>query len=625
MRRSTLFPLRTAVFVLAFFAGCASDEPIRPDTTPPRVTVTSPAPGSELSSTTRIMVDASDEKGVASVFFAVDGDSVGRDDEAPYELDWSVAYWADGSVHTIQADAVDLAGNAGHSDPVPVTVSLSASAVPVLASPADSALLGPATVGLAWRPVPEAAAYTVELSSATDFTPAYVSASTADTQAVVVLPAPGRFYWRVRAVNGAGRASAWSARTLYHAVFVSTSGGFGDDRAYGVVQMQDGGFVAAGTTLGAGGYDVYLARADASGNFLWSRSFGGAAHDGVYGMNSTADGGCVLAGYTGSSGSGSYDMYLVKLDAAGNTEWSKTYGASASDAAYSVEQTADGGYFLAGETYTYGTGHSEVYAVKTDASGGIAWERRWSETPSDFARYGRATTDGGYVLAGGTLPGDTVHALLLKVDASGEIEWRRTYLPDRHGEGYCVERTDDGGYIVGGREGLDLGRTDALVFRTDRLGYQVWSRDIHVRDWSFVSGILQMPDGGFILNGSTDSTGGSLSDIFLAKLDPAGAKVWSRPLGGIDDDWAMASRLTSDGGIILAGTTRSFGVGGFNLCLTKAGPDGSTVPFPSRQPRSSARSIPWLPGGGAADSDVPPAPGRTRTGSRSISLGARSH
>jgi len=184
-----------------------------------------------------------------------------------------------------------------------------------------------------------------------------------------------------------------------------TFGGALMDGAYAVQQTADGGYVLAGSTssYGAGGCDAWLIKTDASGNKLWDKTFGGVYDDEAYSVQQTADGGYVVAGYTLSYGAvHSTDAWLIKTDASGNKLWHKTFGGALMDGAYAVQQTADGGYVVAGWTSSYGAGGRDAWLIKTDASGNKVWDKTFGGPSRDEAWSVQRTADGGYVLAGWT-------------------------------------------------------------------------------------------------------------------------------------------------------------------------------------------------------------------------------
>jgi hypothetical protein len=139
----------------------------------------------------------------------------------------------------------------------------------------------------------------------------------------------------------------------------------------------DGGYIIAGFTcsFGAGSNDIYLVKTNASGDTLWTRTYGGTNDDyGLY-VQQAPDSGYILTGYTRSFGAGNCDVYLIKTNVQGDTVWTRTYGGTSHDYSYSVQQTSDGGYIIAGITDSLGNGY-DVLLIKTDADGIAAVEER---------------------------------------------------------------------------------------------------------------------------------------------------------------------------------------------------------------------------------------------------------
>ncbi|MFW9856642.1 MAG: hypothetical protein ACFFFG_16445, partial [Candidatus Thorarchaeota archaeon] len=173
-----------------------------------------------------------------------------------------------------------------------------------------------------------------------------------------------------------------------------------------LIQTTDGGFALAGITnvYGIGGSDFWLVKVDAHGMMTWNQSYGGPNLDVPSGLVRTTDGEFVLAGSTELDGAGNWDMWLVKTDDNGKEEWNHTYGKTESDGAKSVIETVDGGFALAGWTWSFG--NEDMWLVKTDASGNVTWKQTIPQYGyaghEDIAYALVQTTDGGFALAGST-------------------------------------------------------------------------------------------------------------------------------------------------------------------------------------------------------------------------------
>ena len=378
---------------------------------------------------------------------------------------------------------------------------------------------------------------------------------------------------------------AWSA----------TFGGGDDDAAYAVVQDTDGGFVIAGETqsLGAGGRDVLMVKTDAGGDEVWSATFGGANDDVAYDLQRTDDGGYILAGKTHSFRTDDQDtavfsdFWLIKTDSEGNQLWARAYGnrvllmidggLPTSDVARSVQQTADGGYVMAGWTFLRLDGEpfpsNHFWMIKTDPAGDEQWRRVFGGTWNDEASAVRQTSDGGYILAGDTMSpsgGDTTDAWLLKTDGDGNEEWSASFGGAGIDMARDVLQSDDGGYVFTGlTNSSGEGFSDFWMVKTDPEGNQEWETTFGGLTRETAHAISRTCDGGYVMAGWTESFPPG-DHFLLVKVDDEGNLVWDQTLG--ESAGAYAVQETQDGGYILAGWTGTL-FGSRDFLLLKTGPD----------------------------------------------------
>ncbi len=298
----------------------------------------------------------------------------------------------------------------------------------------------------------------------------------------------------------------------------------------------------------------------------WWRVYGGARDDDGGSVQQTSDGGYIVAGFTSSFGN-SDQVYLIKTDSLGDTLWTKTYGDVDQDWGYSVQQTSDSGYIIAGTTLPPGSNHYyHVYLIKTDASGDTLWSRAFGNqnSYSEFAYSVRQTSDGGYVVAG-VIYGVAKHVLLIKTNASGDTVWSRVHFPGGQ-MANSVQQTKDGGYIVAGTMGID----NAFMTKSDQNGYALWTS--YYGNNAFGYDAKQTSDGGYILVGIN-----GYSDVYLIKTDANGDSLWSRLIGGATSvDYGYSVQQTSDGGYIITGSSNNFGRGG-DVYLVKTDSLGDTL------------------------------------------------
>ena len=209
-------------------------------------------------------------------------------------------------------------------------------------------------------------------------------------------------------------------------LWTKTYGGAQNDWGATVQQTRDGGFILVGDTqsFGDSNGDVYLIKTDTNGDTLWTKTYGGGDYDRGYHVIQTNDNGYIIAGVTKSFGAGEHDLYIIKTDASGDTLWTKTLGGPDWDAANFVQQTADGDYILVGGINTIGLGASDVYLVKMNSAGDTLWTRFFGGVKNETASCVRQTTDGGFVIVGRSesfTTGQGYDVYLIKTNESGNI------------------------------------------------------------------------------------------------------------------------------------------------------------------------------------------------------------
>jgi hypothetical protein len=351
-----------------------------------------------------------------------------------------------------------------------------------------------------------------------------------------------------------------------------TYGGTNGDFAFSLAQTTDGGYVVAGQTssFGIGNCDFWLVKTDLTGNIQWNQTYGGTDLDFAYSAVQTIDHGYALAGYTSSYGAGASDFWLIKTDAAGNAEWNRTYGGASEDIAHSLTQTSDGGYAIAGITYSYGAGTDDFWLVKTDSAGTILWNKTFGGTSYDFASSVIETRDGGLAITGYTHSFGVGQAdfWLVKTDSEGNAQWNQTYDGGGYDTASSVIQTRDGGYALSGSTQI-VGQPHFWLVKTDVFGVEQWNKTYGGAKDDSASSVTQTFDGGYILAGQTDSFGAGSSDFWLIKTDAFGNTEWNNTYGGARSDIALSVIQTDDGGYALVGSTYSFGAGSSDFWLMK--------------------------------------------------------
>jgi hypothetical protein len=376
-------------------------------------------------------------------------------------------------------------------------------------------------------------------------------------------------------------------------------GGTTSDFLKQLKQTSDGGILVCGTSystngdivdpFGAG--DYWVVKLDNTGQIQWSRSYGGSWTDSSTDMQLTSDGGMIIVGNTRSSDGqitghhGNSDIWVIKLDSVGNLEWQRALGGSNEETAESITTTLDGGYVVAGRTVSNdGDAQSpgyllfDIWLVKLNATGNLVWEKRYGGNSSETATCIRENNEGDLFLAGSTHSNDidvsgnngNLDYWVVKLDSEGSIIWQKPLGGPGAESARDVWPTADGGCVVIGECGSNIGQVignhglfDMWVVKLSHVGAIEWQRSLGGSESDYGDNLIQTSDGNFVVSGTVRSTDGDVidndgyEDIWVVGLDTTGNIRWQKTLGGLGSDGGNALIQTSDGGLVVGGTTRS--------------------------------------------------------------------
>ncbi len=341
--------------------------------------------------------------------------------------------------------------------------------------------------------------------------------------------------------------------------FLTVMGGPGLEGGNSILEMPDGGFIIAGsaTSWGDGSYDIFLEKIDSAGNPVWAQSMGGVGFDVGNSIDITTDGGFVITGQTDSVGAGDYDIIIARYDAAGTFQWARTAGGTGSDQGTKIRGTPDGGCIVLGISESYSAA-MQMILLKFDSMGNLTWSRTATDGTM-LSGVGLTTTgDGGYVAYGNSHGFAT--GMLVKFNASGVMSWARSIAATVPSRG-SVEETSDNGFIVCGSNWGAAGGMDLFLSRHDSTGASLWVRSAGgtADDYGW-GGAVETMDGGFIASGSTPSFPVSDIEAWLLKFDSAGTFDWARTYnaGTYSEEFYQVT-TTTNGGLAAVGWTTSIG------------------------------------------------------------------
>jgi len=466
-----------------------------------------------------------------------------------------------------------------------------ASSTPPLPPTNVAATAGDEEVTVSWDPVSGATSYNVYWSTSPGVT-------TSDTKITGVanpythtgLTNGTTYYYVVTAKNSYGESSVSSeVDAAPFALWAKTYGKTYQDWPHSIQQTSDNGYIVSGQTrsFGAGNDDIWVLKLDPDGTVAWERTYGETGDDRGYSILQTPDGGYIVAGLNG----GRTDIWVLKLNSDGTVAWQKAYesiysggglppGTPLSSAANSIQQTSDGGYIVGGYIDLFTVGGKDFLVLKLTSDGSVAWQKSYGEIATEGVGVEsiQQTSDGGYIVLGNTVSfgSGSYDMWLLKLTSTGGITWQKTYGGTDYDWADSVEHTLDGGYIVAGfTDSFGAGNDDAWVLKLTSDGAVTWQKTYGGTDYDQATFIRQTSDSGYIVTGNTSSFGAGSNDAWVLKLTSDGAVTWQKSYGGTANDLGYSLQETTDGGYALAAYTNSFGAGGSDFWVLKLDSDGT--------------------------------------------------
>lgn len=410
--------------------------------------------------------------------------------------------------------------------------------------------------------------------------------------------------------------------------------GTSDNYGYSVVTDASGNVYTTGTFAGtcdfdpsngtsfltAIGYDVFVTKFDASGNFVWAKSLGGSLTDVGVSIAVDASGNVFTIGdfedvvdfdpgvgtYTLNS-NGAYDIFISKLDPLGNFLWAKQFGGTSFDEGKSISLDASGnvyttGYFSTIVDFDPGSGtfnlapsNDDVFISKLDAAGNFVYAKKLGGILSEVGfsifvnNSGEVYTTGGFAGTVDFDPGPTNFSLISagsqdvfvsKLDATGIFLWAKQMGGNNTEFGYSITEDNSGNVLITGifdgtsdfDPGVAIsnltsaGMQDVFISKLDGLGNFIWAKNIGSTSLDYGECIKTDILGNIFVTGYFEGTVDfnpgvgvnnlsslGLKDIFIVKLDASGNYVWAKNIGGSSDDKAYSIFVNSSSNVYLTG------------------------------------------------------------------------
>ncbi len=331
-------------------------------------------------------------------------------------------------------------------------------------------------------------------------------------------------------------------------------GGSDDDRGQDIITTNDGGYALLGSSQSndddvsnnAGSNDFWVVKLNASGTVIWEKSFGYAGADSAFSIIQTQDNGFLLSGVldvSASNGAGNNrlrmqrhaggDYWVVKLDAAGELQWSRYFGGTFTDTANDAVQTTDGNFLIIGSSdsedvdINNNKGTYDFWIVKLNSAGTLVWEKSFGGSEIDEARAIVSTADGNYLIVGDSRSNDrdvntnngAADIWMIKINSNGELLWEKPFGGSSFDGVKAIYKTQNNEFLVAGNSrssdgnlNQNNGQNDAWIFKINAQGNLKWQATVGGSNVDLLMGVTQLENGTIIAVGNTNSSDLDISE-----------------------------------------------------------------------------------------------------------------
>jgi hypothetical protein len=257
--------------------------------------------------------------------------------------------------------------------------------------------------------------------------------------------------------------------------------------------------------------------------------------------------------------------------------WSNHYGGVYSDNGYASVATSDGGFAAVGSTFSYGAGGYDVYLLKLDSLGDTLWTRTFGDTATEYGRDLQVTPDGGFIIVGSTTSRGhgKEDVYVVRTDSYGTLLWSKTYGGALSDDGWSIRATGDGYIICGTTYSSGHGYGDLMLLKINQNGDSLWTRTYGGAGGESGYAVRVTYDGGLIAVGATGSFGTGYSSLYAVRTTATGDSIWATTFGGTRADLGYAVDVTPDGGLLFAGVTVPTGSNYYDMYVVKTDDNGT--------------------------------------------------